>query len=36
MAAFLKRPKQTAKLREAWHNNAAKGAAETLRARYEL
>jgi hypothetical protein len=36
MAAFLKRPRLTPKLREAWHNNAAKGAADTLRARYEL
>ena len=36
MAAFLKRPNQPNKLQEAWHNNAAKGSADTLRARYEL
>ena len=36
VAAFLKRPDLPSKLQEAWHNNAAKGAADTLRARYEL
>jgi hypothetical protein len=36
MAAFLKRPNQPSKLQEAWHNNARKGSADTLRARYEL
>lgn len=36
MAAFLKRPNQPSKLQEAWHNNAPKRSADTLRARYEL
>lgn len=36
VAALLKVKGQSPKLVEAWHNNAPKGAADTLRARYEL
>ncbi len=36
LAALLKKKNQAPLLVEAWHNNAAKGSDDTLRARYQL
>ena len=36
MASWLKKKGQAPLLMEAWHNNAPKGLADTLRARYEV